>query len=131
MTFSGLPDRLGARRTILTFLIVQIASITGIVLAPNRELALLACFTAGIGYAFIYPSLGREAVSRVPAEATGRALAYYSAFFDLSMALSGLLLGLLAASRGLPVVFYAAILGSVVAFVLMLTAPVDQQVALK
>lgn len=128
-TFSSLPDRLGARRTILIFLVVQVAGLAGVVFAPNREIAVAACFAAGLGYAFIYPALGRAAVMRVPREGTGRAVAYYSAFFDLSMALSGLILGQMAERFGLSLVFIAAILASGVAFLLMMTASRDGETA--
>lgn len=125
VAFGSLPDRLGARQTILIFLVVQVAGIAGILLAPNWSLAVFACFIAGMGYSFIYPALGRAAVRAVPREGIGRAVAYYSAFFDLSMALSGFLLGQLAKNFGLPLVFIAAIGASAVAFILMLTGPTE------
>ena len=101
LAFSSLPDRLGGRRTALVFLSVQMLGLAGLMQGTYETVALAASFLAGAGYAFIYPALGREAVRGVAPERVGRALGYYSAFFDLSMGVSGLLLGQIADRVGL------------------------------
>jgi predicted MFS family arabinose efflux permease len=121
--FAGLPDRMGARKTALVFLIVQIAGLAAMIQGEVMGLALAGSFVAGIGYAFIYPALGREAVQSVAPERVGRALGYYSAFFDLSMGLSGLLLGQVADRVGLWAVFGVAIATSALAAGLIATLP--------
>ena len=101
LAFSSLPDRLGGRRTALVFLSVQMLGLAGLMQGTYETVALAASFLAGAGYAFIYPALGREAERAVGPERVGRALGYYSAFFDLSMGVSGLLLGQIADRVGL------------------------------
>ena len=97
--------------------------------ATAMALALAGSFVAGIGYAFIYPALGREAVQAVSPERVGLALGYYSAFFDLSMGVSGLVLGQVADRIGLWAVFLAAILASALAALLVRTFPITGAVA--
>lgn len=123
LTFSSLPDRMGGRKTALLFLMVQIVSLAGLIQGSAESIALVASFMAGVGYAFIYPALGREAVRAVAPERVGRAVGYYSAFFDLSMGVSGLLLGLIADRIGLWAVFLAAIVASALAAALVTTLP--------
>ena len=115
LAFSSLPDRLGGRKTALVFLSVQILGLAGLMQGGFETVALMASFLAGAGYAFIDPALGREAVRAVAPERVGRALGYYSAFFDLSMGVSGLLLGQIADRVGLWAVFLAAIVASALA----------------
>jgi hypothetical protein len=88
-----LPDRMGAPKTALVLLFVQMAGLAAMTQGAAMGLALVGSFVAGIGYAFIYPALGREAVRSVAPERVGRALGYYSALLDLSLRVSGLLLG--------------------------------------
>ncbi len=121
--FAGLPDRLGPRKTALIFLVVQISGLAALVQGAVLVLALAGSFLAGVGYAFIYPALGREAVQSVAPERVGRALGYCSAFFDLSMGVSGLLLGQVAEQVGLWAVFAVAILASALAASLVATLP--------
>lgn len=115
LVFPRLPDQIGARKTALIFLFVQMVGLASVIQGSFKVLALAGCFVAGIGYAFIYPALGREAVQSVPPERVGLALGYYSAFFDLSMGASGLLLGQVADHFGLWAVILAAILASALA----------------
>ena len=87
--------------------------------APGPAVAIAASLLAGVGYAFIYPALGREAVIRVPAQGAGRAVAYFSAFLDMTLAAAGLTLGLIAAHIGLPMVFATSGLATLAAFAIM------------
>jgi MFS family permease len=123
VAFPRLPDQLGARKTALIFLGVQIVGLAAMMQGAALALALAGSFVAGIGYAFIYPALGREAVQSVPPERVGLALGYYSAFFDLSMGVSGLVLGQVADQVGLWAVFLVAILTSLFAATLVRAFP--------
>ena len=118
--FAGLPDRLGGKRTTITFLGVQIIGLTGVMLAPSAGLCALASFVAGLGYAFIYPALGREAVVAVSPARAGVAVAFYSAFLDLSLGLSSPLLGQIADIAGVPAVFAASVLASAVGLAIVI-----------
>lgn len=114
---------MGARKTTLIFLIVQMTGLSAMIQGRVRALALAGSFLAGIGYAFIYPALGREAVRSVAPERVGRALGNYSAFFDLSMGVSGLVLEQVADLIGLWAVFGVAIVTSALAASLVATLP--------
>ncbi|MCW1918088.1 MFS transporter [Rhodobacter sp. KR11] len=113
--FGSLPDRLGGARTALIFLSVQGAGLALLALDGPLWIGLLASLIAGMGYAFIYPALGREAVRAVDPARSGAAVAYYSACLDLSLALAGPLLGLIADRMGLDAVFAASAVVSVLA----------------
>lgn len=123
IVFPRLPDRLGARKTALIFLGVQGLGLAAMMQGAVMAVALSGSFVAGVGYAFIYPAFGREAVQSVPPERVGLALGCYSAFFDLSMGVSGLVLGQVADQIGLWAVFLMAILASALAAALVVTFP--------
>lgn len=122
LAFSGLPDRLSGRKTALVFLSVQMLGLAGLMQGVSEALALAASVLAGAGYAFIYPALGREAVRAVAPERVGRALGYYSACFDVSMGIAGLLLGQVADQVGLWAVFLLAVVASACAAAVVASA---------
>lgn len=120
IAFGGLADRLGGTRTSMIFMSVQIVGLAGVTLAGNEAICILASFIAGFGYAFIYPALGRQAVRGLPSSRSGTAVAFYSAFLDLSLALSSPVLGLIADSAGLHWVFAASVLASIIALMIVI-----------
>lgn len=121
LAFGGLPDRLGGARTALIFLSLQSVGLAGVMLAGGGGTCILASLVAGLGYAFIYPALGREAVRAVPAAQGGAAVAFYSAFLDLSLALSSPFLGLVAEEVGLRWVFLTSAVAAALAIAVVLT----------
>jgi MFS family permease len=123
LAFGRLPDRLGGARTALIFLALQGAGLAGVMLAGSATVCVLASLVAGLGYAFIYPALGREAVRAVQPAQSGTAVAFYSAFLDLSLALTSPVLGLIAESEGLRAVFLTSALASGIAIAVVLTIP--------
>lgn len=123
LAFGKLPDRLGGARTALIFLALQGAGLAGVMLAGSAIVCVLASALAGLGYAFIYPALGREAVRAVQPAQSGTAVAFYSAFLDLSLALTSPVLGLIAEGAGLRAVFLTSALASAVAIAVVLTIP--------
>ena len=69
----------------------------------------------------MFPSLGVEAVRRVPAESRGVALGAFLACFDLGLGAAGPAAGLLASGFGLQAAFVVAAVASVVSMALVWT----------
>ena len=105
LIWSGLPDRLGGARVALVCLIVQTLGLVLFALADGPLTALAGAALTGAGFSLVFPSFGREAVLRVAPASRGSALSAYVAFFDLALAVTGPLTGLLVAHAGYPAVF--------------------------
>jgi MFS family permease len=119
--FGTVPDRLGGMRTALWSFAALIVALSALVLAPSHAMGLLAGFLCGASYSFIYPALGRVAVRTMPAAHAGSALALYSAFNDVSLAVSNPLLGLVAERAGIGAVFVVAAIGAAGGLILTAT----------
>ena len=106
--FAGLPDRLGGFRVATACLAVQAAGLLLIAAAGSARAALAGAALAGFGYSLVFPSLGVEAVRRVPAASRSTALGAFLACFDLGVGLGGPMTGVVAGGVGLPAAFVAA-----------------------
>ncbi len=118
--FGTLPDRLGGMRTAVVSLAAIALSLAAVALAPTMAFGVPASVICGASYAFVYPALGRVAVRNLPPQNAGSAVAWYSAFNDLALAVTNPLLGLIAASAGLGAVFGTAALCAMVGLMLAL-----------
>jgi predicted MFS family arabinose efflux permease len=67
----------------------------------------------------VFPSLGVEAVRRVPPESRGTALGAFLACFDLGLGAAGPVMGVLAAGSGLPAAFFGAAVASLASLALV------------
>jgi predicted MFS family arabinose efflux permease len=115
LLFGGVPDRLGGFRTGSISLFVEAAGLLLIGKASSPELAMAGATLAGIGYSLIFPSLGVEALRRVPGENRGLVIGAYLACFDLGVAMAGPSAGLVARSFGLPSTFIVASIAALLA----------------
>jgi MFS family permease len=97
--FGHLPDRLGGARVALVCVLLEVAGLTLIGLAPGRATAVAGAALAGFGYSLVYPGLGVEAVRRAPEGSRGLAMGAYTAFLDVALGFGTPALGL-AASGG-------------------------------
>jgi MFS family permease len=120
MFFSHLPDRLGGRRVAGWSLVVEALGQALLWAAPNAELALLGATLTGAGFSLIFPSMGVDAVRRVPAASRALAIASFSAFLDLAVGLSAPLAGLIVGVGGYPAVFLAGGLGCIAGVLLLI-----------
>lgn len=93
--FAHLPDRLGGIRVAAVSLGVELVGQVLLLAAPNPYVAITGALLTGVGFSLIFPSMGVEAVRRVPAEQRGAAVGNFIAFFDISIGLTGPVVGLL------------------------------------
>jgi predicted MFS family arabinose efflux permease len=56
----------------------------------------------------VFPSLGVEAVQRVPEGSRGAALGVYSVFFDVALAIVGPVMGFISQGHGFAAIYLAA-----------------------
>ena len=87
-------------------------------LAPGSLVALCGAILTGLGFALVFPALGVEAVKRVGVDNRGAAIGAYTVFLDISLGLSGPLLGLIANHAGYATLFLVAALCCVAALAL-------------
>lgn len=103
-----LADRLGGANVALIFVLIEAAGQGLIWLSPWSALALTGAALTGFGYSLVYPGFGVEAVQRAPAQSQGLAMGTYTAFLDLTLALTSPALGLIGGAAGLNAVFLAS-----------------------
>jgi MFS family permease len=98
--FSGVTDRAGGYRVAGIMLFVQLVGQLLIWRADSATFALLGAAVTGVGYSLIFPSLGVEAMKRVPPENRGLVIGAYLACFDLALAVAGPTAGVVAQNFG-------------------------------
>jgi len=103
--FAHLPDRLGGLKVAAVSLGIEAVGQVVLWLAPDPMIALLGATLTGIGFSLVFPSLGVEAVKRVAPQSRGMAVAGFIAFLDISLGLTGPLMGLVIALGGYSPVF--------------------------
>jgi MFS family permease len=113
--FSGVTDRLGGARVAAASLACEALGQLLIWLAPGSALAFAGLAFAGLGCSMMYPGLGVVAIARVPPQSRGAALGAYGSFFNLSMGLSGPLLGAVAVHFGYAAIYLCGGLGAAAA----------------
>lgn len=108
LLFAGQINRRGG----LGVSIASFAAETGGLLllwqAPAPVVAVLGSAATGAGFALVFPALGVLAVARVAPSSRGSAIGAYSVFLDVSLGLSGPLLGLVARGHGYASLFLCA-----------------------
>jgi len=119
LLLGGLPDRLGGYRTGLASLFAETIGLGLIGLASNPLIALVGATITGLGYSLVFPSLGVEAMRRVPGENRGLVIGAYLACFDLGLAIAGPGAGAVARFYGIPGAFTVATVAAVSALLLI------------
>ncbi|MGO8080357.1 arabinose transporter [Rhizobium ruizarguesonis] len=105
-----LPDKLGGGLTALVFVLVEVAGLLLIWIAPEPIIGMIGAATVGVGYSLVFPGFGVAVVAAAPADNRGMAMGLYSACLDLTIATSGPLLGLLGSASGLSAIFLVSAL---------------------
>ncbi|MGJ1505361.1 hypothetical protein ACR79N_20925 [Sphingobacterium siyangense] len=66
---------------------------------------LLGAALTGFGFSLVFPALGVEAIKRVDQSQQGSALAAYGLFIDISLGITGPLIGFVANNRGMTAIY--------------------------
>jgi MFS family permease len=114
LLFANVIDRWGGFRVALVCLSVEIAGLLFLWLAHVPALAFAGAAFTGFGFSLVFPALGVEAVNCVTPENRGSALGVFTAFADLSLGVTGPLVGLIVAGLGYaPIFLFAALMAAV------------------
>lgn len=114
LLFAHSINRWGGFPVALTCLTVEIAGLIFLWLAPTPKMAFAGAALTGFGFSLVFPSLGVEAVNCVTAENRGSALAVFTAFADLSLGVTGPIVGLVVLGFGYAAIFlFAALMAAV------------------
>jgi MFS family permease len=115
IVFGGLPDRFGGARIAAWSLLLELVGQLMLWLAPVPAVAFAGAILTGSGFSLVFPSLGVEAMKRVPLASRGAALGAYAAFFDIGFGVAGPVTGVIAGALGYPWVFAAGAVGAAAA----------------
>lgn len=118
--FGQFPDRFGSTRVAIYSLVFEIAGLLVLWVAAGPIQAQVGAFLTGAGSSLVFPSLGMEAVRRVPIANRGSALGAYVMFFDVGLAVAGPATGIVAKHFGYSAVFGAGAVAAAIA--LLITA---------
>lgn len=121
LLFVNAVNRWGGYRAAIACMAVEALGLTLLWLAPSPVLALIGAGLTGFGLSLVYPALGVEAIKQVPTSSRGAGLGAYAVFFDLALAISGPLMGAIAAYTGYAAIFCVAALFSLAGVGLTLT----------
>lgn len=105
LLFARAIDVYGGIKTSIFFLALECAGLLVLWLAKVPHVALVGAGVTGLGFSLIFPALGVEAVKLVPASNKGAALGGYGLFLDLSLGLTGPLIGGVASHFGMLYIF--------------------------
>ncbi|MDX3905483.1 MAG: MFS transporter [Pigmentiphaga sp.] len=114
--FGRLPDQLGGRRVAAVSLVIEALGQLLLWMAPTPAFALAGATLTGVGFSLVFPSMGVEAMRRVPPESRGVAVGGFLAFVDVTSAVTGPLAGLLIGAYGYPAAFLAGLVACLVSF---------------
>lgn len=106
--FSPLPDRIGGAKVALVCAAIEAVGLLMIWPATTPLVAFIGASLVGFGYSLAFPGFGVEAVRRAPPESRGMAMGAYVAFLDISLGITGPLLGVVASHLGIGMVYLAA-----------------------
>lgn len=113
--FASYTDRYGGNRVAAVSLLVQLAGQLLLWYATVPAMAFIGAVFTGIGFSLIFPAFVVEAVKSIAPQRRGTALGAYSAFFDVALAVTSPLAGLVANSFGYQNVFAMGAMGTVTA----------------
>ncbi len=125
--FAGAINKYGGIKVSIVCLTVESLGMLVLWLATSSDQALFGAALTGLGFSLVFPALGVEAVSRVQASNKGAALGAYGVFIDISLGITGPLVGFVAKSFGMEYIFPFSMamvtMGLVVCMVLKVKTP--------
>ena len=105
LIFSNAINRFGGINVAIASLTVETLGLTIICLATHPYFALIGAGITGLGFSLIFPALGVMAMKTVSSSNKGSALAGYGLFIDISLGITGPLIGGVADYFGLAYIF--------------------------
>jgi len=129
--FAHLPDRIGGAKVGAVSVAIELVGQLLLWQSHDPIMAGLGTLLTGIGFSLVFPSMGVQAMARVPAHSRGLAVATFMAFIDLAAGLTGPVVGVLIGFFGYGSAFLAGAVACVLALLLMVSgmsrAPARQQ----
>ncbi|MGE8319562.1 MAG: arabinose transporter [Comamonas sp.] len=127
LCFGHLPDKLGGARVALVCVLIEALGQLLIWGAQTPAMAYAGAALTGFGYSLAFPGFGVEAVRRAPPQSRGVAMGAYVAFLDISLGITGPVLGAVAGAWSVDIVYLvgAIVVASslLVAVRLLVTSP--------
>lgn len=105
LVFGHTIETYGGMKTAMTCLALESIGLMILWIATAPHMALIGAGIAGLGFSLVFPALGVEAVKLVPASSHGAALGGYGLFIDLSLGITGPLVGGIASHFGMTAIF--------------------------
>lgn len=105
IVFSNAIKKYGGIKVSITSFIVEAVGLGILAFAPHVSIALIGAAVTGAGFSLVFPALGVEAVNLVNASNKGSALAGYGLFIDISLGITGPLVGFVADHWGMGKIF--------------------------
>lgn len=130
LLFAGSIKHHGGYRVAIACLTIESAGLLLLWFAQQPVLVLCGAALTGFGLSLVYPALGVEVISRIPAPSRSSALGAYAIFFDLALGVAGPLMGLIASGFGFTTIFLVAALlalcGLLISVYLLRTTRADE-----
>ncbi|UOE46309.1 MFS transporter [Mucilaginibacter sp. SMC90] len=105
LIFAGAIDNYGGLKTAIACMALESVGLMVLWLANTPEAALIGAGVTGLGFSLVFPALGVEAVKLVPGSNKGAALGAYGLFLDISLGITGPLVGGVASHFGMLYIF--------------------------
>jgi MFS family permease len=106
------PDQLGPVRVAFWSALVEAAGLALLAVASNLPMAVAGGLLMGLGLSLFYPSLALVVVRNTDPAQHGAALGMFTSFWDLGVALGGVVAGFLATSYGYPAIYVAMLVAA-------------------
>jgi MFS family permease len=108
--FANSIDKYGGMKIAICCIALETIGLLIIWLAYVPNVALIGAGVTGLGFSLVFPALGVEAVKIVPSSNKGAALGGYGLFLDISLGLTGPLVGAVASHFGMTYIFLFSML---------------------
>ncbi|UZJ63642.1 MFS transporter [Sphingobacterium sp. KU25419] len=102
---TGSINKIGGVKIALYSMIIESVGLLMISFAPSPLLTIIGASITGLGFSMVFPALGVEAVKRASSANKGASLGAYGLFIDISLGVSGPLVGLVAKQFGMNFIF--------------------------
>jgi len=114
LVFNKVIDQYGGLKVALVSLFVESLGLLVIALALHPLWTLVGAALTGLGFSLVFPALGVEAIKKVDQSQQGSALAAYGLFIDISLGITGPLIGFVANNVGMTGIYpFSAVMVSI------------------